>query len=228
MITDKEIAYEHLPHVIHGIGHEWKDRITEIFFSDVPKDKKNAVAFIHNLPMNVYFEVVHNIKCDSRLLIYNYFHRKDFSLNKIGLIEKYDSHDLDFEGVVKCISPENEVLWTCTRSHYQLLFQKGDSVCVYIEPEGHAIKPDNGFRGWQNQEVLDKTTFNMVDMKANWKHFHLHIYPVFRKFKIDQWRDWGDTRLDRKFGRVRMAGLLERNPDKFYKYALNRRIVKGV
>ena len=219
MTTDEELAYEHLPHVIHGIRSKWKDQISAIYFGDLIKA---------DLEPHVYFEVIDNQKSENRLIVYNYFHRKDYSLNGWGLIAKLDSHHLDFEGVVKCISPEGEVLWTCTRSHYQLLFQKGDSVCIYIEPESHAITPDDGYRGWQNQIVLDKTKFKMVDMKANWKHFELHIWPVFRRFKIDQWRDWGDTRLDREFGRVEMAGLLMRDPDEFYKYALDRRIVKGV
>ena len=219
MITDKDLAYKHLPHVIHGVRSKWKDQISAIYFGDLIQA---------HLEPHVYFEVVRNQKTENFLIVYNYFHRKDYSLGKGRILNRLDSHHLDFEGVVKCISPENEVLWTCTRSHYRLLFQAGDSKIVYIEPESHSITPDNGFRGWQNQVVIAKNLFKMVDMKVKWKDFELHIWPMFRKYKIDQWRDWGDTRLDREFGPFRMAGLLEKNPDKFYKYALKRRIMKGL
>ncbi len=224
----KEIAYTYMPHVIHGVKHKWKDRITEVFYGDVPKDDDNARKFVYNLPMNVYFEVVENFKSSNRIIAYNFHHRRDYSLNKVSLIAHVDSHHLDFEGIIKCISEEGEVLWTCTRSHYSMLFQKGDSKVIYIEPEGHAIKPDNGIRNWAHQEVLPKNKFVFFDMKANWKQLELHVWPVFRRYHIDQWRGWNDRRIEHKFGRIRTIGLLEKNPDLFYRYAKSCQIVKGV
>ena len=216
-IIEEEIAIEFMPHVIHGVRDKWKDQIAQIYFGDLQKRKMEPY---------VYFEV--NRYKDGWLVVYNFSHRHDYSLNGMNIIRKWDSHHLDFEGLLKYISLDGEVLWTATRSHYQLLFMKGDSKIVYIEPESHAIKPDTGFRGWENQDVISKDKFKFVDMKANKEDFEIHIWPVFRRFGIDRWQDWNDWKVERKFGRVRTAGLLFKDPAKFYKYARSCSIVKGV
>jgi len=215
--NEKAVAVKYMPIVIHGIHSKWKDQITKIYFGDLIKTDLNP---------HVYYELVDY--GEYKLLIHNYFHRKDYSLNGMHLIRKWDSHHLDFEGHVKCIDNEGEVLWTATRSHYKLLFQKGDSNIVYIEPESHAISPSTGEHRWANQVVLSKDMFEYVNMKRYWKDFDIHIWPVFRRFHIDRWQDWNDWRIERKFGRVRTAGLLFKNPAKLYKYARSCGIVKGV
>lgn len=216
-LNERKVAYAYFPVVIHGIKSKWKDQISAIYFGDLIKA---------DLEPHVYYEIVDY--GDYKLLVYNIFHRLDYSLNGMHLIRKWDSHHLDFEGWIKCIDNDGKVLWTATRSHYEMLFVVGDSKAVYIEAEGHAIKPDTGFRGWENQVVLSKDKFKYVNMKEHWKLFDLHIWPVFRRFHIDRWQEWNDWRVERKFGRRRTAGLLFRNPALFYRYAKDVQIVKGI
>ena len=213
--NEAEIAFQYMPVVVHGIHNKQKDSITAIYFGDL----LNA-----NLEPRVYYEIID--KGGYKLIIYQFYHRLDWSSSKFWLIKRLDSHPFDFEGLVKCVDNNGNVLWVATRNHYELLFKEGDTVVIYIEPESHAIRADIEGHQLKNQTILTRLDFIFVNMRKNWSHFESHIWPIFRRYGIDQWRDWSDWRIERKFG-LRTIGLIHKNPAKLYRYAKKCLIVKG-
>lgn len=211
-----KLALDHAPDVYQFLGSKpYKDYITPIYFGEEIKQ---------DLEPTCYYEVAPH--GEDNIVVYHYFHRFSEGV-KIPFIGAVGGHPFDWEGVVKFIRADGTVEFTATRCHFNLLFWRGDLNIVEIDCGTHAIYPrKNHYPG--NHKVYWSQDFGYQNITNHYKLFYERIFPIFRAYGVDTWREWNDSRIARKFSIARTAGLIWKDPMKLYKYALKRGVVENV
>lgn len=69
------------------------------------------------------------------------YHTFDYSTSTWSIIQKWDSHRHDTEGVLLRVSKETNVADICTVAHSSFFFRRNSDRRVHVEKGSHAIRP---------------------------------------------------------------------------------------
>lgn len=199
--------------IVQGIDSKW-DRPTQITLGE----------WIPSRP--AVYTSVRMLTASLEVRLWCFFHRHDWSKTG-GLIGRLESHDFDFEGVLRYrimtnyCRDDTRPFGYVTVFHKELKFYRSFQDAISIEPQGHgiylAVKPPKG-ENCRSMYVDDMKDIDM-DEPRRLAWLKNTVQPIFNRNSVNMPWQWSDWLIRRKFGK-KTDGLIYSDPIKLIGYAI--------
>lgn len=166
------------------IYQEWesiRDFLTPLILEDIKDEAKHLLRLIKEIEKpTLYYKVMEDdIWYYIAIVVY---HPWDWSDHPIAFIRKWDSHRHDTESILMRVKKKKIKLFPrrvdiCTVYHKSFVFKKHSDRQIYIQPQGHGIRPFKPKMLKEERNFIRYKNYNFV----NWANVKKPEWEELRK-----------------------------------------------
>jgi hypothetical protein len=216
-----KLAAKYTP-VVYQEFTDIRDCLTPIILDSFMKKHSDDLLLAAIVQPTLYYKISEDenwLYC-----FYMTYHPFDWSNFSIEFIRKLDEHRHDTESILMRVAKKSTGtvkkgrVDICTVYHKSFLFENDSDGSVYIQAEGHGIKPFNFNELDKEKNLLRYNSFDLV----NWSVIPNNAWATYRKFfssKVNLPDEQFDSRMRKRFTRSCKVGDIWHRPDVLFNLA---------